>query len=1402
MRFVALLIVLVAGAPAQTIAVTAPTANQTLAGPLFTLASVCTSCPTVNSVEYDVDGEMAGITRTAPYSLSWDTFYSGNGLHSITATARDALNNVLATSSAISFSVENNQPQNTCPPNGSACTDMSVTTGEVARIGISGSLSYSLNVVSFVASGGPISLAAGSPHIADSNTQTWTWTAGNTVVCGLRWQSSSSTASFSGATFVPATVEQSSGGFSSQWFYAINVAGGSTTATASTTGGSILATACYELHPSSGSITLDVNTGGPGSSFYLTSPQFTLSGTQANEIILVLGTCGGAPTFTAGVGYTLLASSGKNLAVEYIVPPASGWFSTVGITATVNGGNSAISKTFQVNVDGFPYVNGVAPNPATAASYTTILYTNQFLNTSHNIVVTSNGGNCAGCINGAWNILGQWEQQATFVNGSQPSQLLANYRDAKLCVTPSTNCPSSIGLTATIQNADGTTSPASSATWVSNNTSIVTLSASSGASTTATVVGGAQNNAVSITITAVTGGGTFTHTTWINVPPDAVGANTPHFGRDGSIITTGYNAAKSFWYASTFGTNSSGINPFGVGGSITSSINYEARYLPAYVRAFTAAETGMDASGTVEATYDSTVNANIAKYVSWQTNYGLTGIHLIGDSVFKTTYGLFSVIYGASANTFATPAVKYWLNQAATQGLHIIGADMADEVSWPSTPFAGVATGGLFVGTNGFVSVDCTVSPAKLNTTSGVFGGLIQSSTFIITGSGDSTLDYNTTSGNAAAYVATPVSGGYTFPRPAGCATLHNASTNPNMLIEPLVAFTADAGAATANMVATHSCPGGGGGGTSAGPCPLYNHYDALYKFRQQWLTAANPPAMTAPIVGGVGGDPVSWWSGKFNVGGVSISDYYTLYLAGSSDYLADKNYLIGVLNNQGNAIRSIYQATNLGAPLISESYGTVTDYMAQGFPISIAACAGNTITTTNPHGVFNIYPNVTRMVVKGSSGANCDGYYYIISAPTATTLTVAQANTSTTVNATGGTITFQDGATWPLATISASTSGNTEAAWEGSGDGTCPNTWKNNRGKTFTLSGTSQSVYNSSFTGIFMADTLDVCPAPGSGGASYWRQIPNITASTGGTAQIVKNHYYLRGDSWQTNSETGPRSMFVSHIASLIWGVAGVRVYQGVEDPQLTDLTLVGLNGSHLASIGSQFFNVVDFNCNYSACPQAGIDPNTDYAKTFVSWNAHQNASLMAQREIPYAFGQRLPAPDYGQFYEAAAWTSARGNLLAIQSFADNTTSLTANLSPYLVSGQAIDRICATWNSIKAITVLAAGTTSDTINYDPGQHCAYLFPLNAAAELQQPILSARLADVANAAKVVVQFSYAQLAFTGASVGAQMLYQTQDCGNAANCLLNVDRSIGTVFYRLVYLNSSNAVIATSDLQTF
>jgi hypothetical protein len=64
-----------------------------------------------------------------------------------------------------------------------------------------------------------------------------------------------------------------------------------------------------------------------------------------------------------------------------------------------------------------------------------------------------------------------------------------------------------------------------------------------------------------------------------------------------------------------------------------------------------------------------------------------------------------------------------------------------------------------------------------------------------------------------------------------------------------------------------------------------------------------------------------------------------------------------------------------------------------------------------------------------------------------------------------------------------------------------------------------------------------------------------------------------------------------------------------------------------------------------------------------------------------------------------------------------------------------------------------------------------------------------------------VEFSYSPHAFVAGSARTQVLYQTQDCGNAATCQLNVDRTVGTVFYRLFYLNSSNAVIATSDIQT-
>jgi hypothetical protein len=213
----------------------------------------------------------------------------------------------------------------------------------------------------------------------------------------------------------------------------------------------------------------------------------------------------------------------------------------------------------------------------------------------------------------------------------------------------------------------------------------------------------------------------------------------------------------------------------------------------------------------------------------------------------------------------------------------------------------------------------------------------------------------------------------------------------------------------------------------------------------------------------------------------------------------------------------------------------------------------------------------------------------------------------------------------------------------------------------------------------------------------------------------------------------------------------------------------------------------------------QGSIGPVADVARSQQGFMAHATANQIAQRLIPYAFQQRLPAPDYGAFFEASARSGAYGNLLMIQSYADNAVSCTANLTPFLVAGQPIVRISATWAGIEPIAVLSAGTTSDTITCQPGEFRAYLFPNNAATELRAPVISVRLADVPNATKIVVQFSYTPLAFNSGSVGSQILFQTFDCGSGT-CALPVDSQIGSVYYRVIYLDTNSRVLASSDIQ--
>src|ERR1019366_5873475 len=71
------------------------------------VTATATSTAGITSVQFSLDGTPLGSAVTStPYSISWDTTLSMNGLHTLTASTTDGNDNI-ATSSAINVTVAN-----------------------------------------------------------------------------------------------------------------------------------------------------------------------------------------------------------------------------------------------------------------------------------------------------------------------------------------------------------------------------------------------------------------------------------------------------------------------------------------------------------------------------------------------------------------------------------------------------------------------------------------------------------------------------------------------------------------------------------------------------------------------------------------------------------------------------------------------------------------------------------------------------------------------------------------------------------------------------------------------------------------------------------------------------------------------------------------------------------------------------------------------------------------------------------------------------------------------------------------------------------------------------------------------------------------------------------------------
>ena len=112
------------------VSITNPVSSSTVSGFSYPLSATLTNISNAASIEWDIDQQTIEVlytcaSGTACPTYNWNSAEFANGVHQITATVRDALNNTVATSSAVSFTVNNSLPCN--DGNGSYDEQITVT---------------------------------------------------------------------------------------------------------------------------------------------------------------------------------------------------------------------------------------------------------------------------------------------------------------------------------------------------------------------------------------------------------------------------------------------------------------------------------------------------------------------------------------------------------------------------------------------------------------------------------------------------------------------------------------------------------------------------------------------------------------------------------------------------------------------------------------------------------------------------------------------------------------------------------------------------------------------------------------------------------------------------------------------------------------------------------------------------------------------------------------------------------------------------------------------------------------------------------------------------------------------------------------------------------------------------
>jgi hypothetical protein len=356
------------------------------------------------------------------------------------------------------------------------------------------------------------------------------------------------------------------------------------------------------------------------------------------------------------------------------------------------------------------------------------------------------------------------------------------------------------------------------------------------------------------------------------------------------------------------------------------------------------------------------------------------------------------------------------------------------------------------------------------------------------------------------------------------------------------------------------------------------------------------------------------------------------------------------------------------------------------------------------------------------------------------------------------------------------------------------------NRGQTFTVSvaGPNATYYNG-HTFVYTAENLATATDPNNSPVNYfnfYREIP-VGSSTGGTATILLDNRFVPGISaWQrlTNQTTNGLA-FGTVVECAVVRCVGERLYK-------SDSSTNGYNSTPIGSPGSGAFSVkggyLGFNLEFSMWGNftdntVGIqmfsNPHFEDGMVVPNFHANNMAMLLHSRWAKYLLTPAVNSPDLGMPFRGAV--GARAQMLFGWNKTDATQSATVNTTPYLQSGQQFVRYIVNWYGKLKMTILSAGTASDSFTLGPQEAFYYVFPTSFAAEVVQPQISINLADIPGAAKVAIRYGYDLYWFESP---ADMVF---DCGTGT-CTPTVDlgfKTVAPIWWVPIYMDSNGKVLS-------